>query len=94
MILGKDLAAAAQLTDEDAANAFKPGVPFALRDGLLYHQGMDGYTRLCVPHALSQEILEMAHDNRHHSGIERMTRELSNLCIHNLTRSIKKHIHN
>ncbi|VTT76585.1 unnamed protein product [Fusarium fujikuroi] len=95
MILGADdkPVDANRLNGEDAVSASKRGVPFALKDGLLYHEQTDGYLRLCVPHAMIDEILKMAHDDQHHFGTERMTRELSGLSIHNLTTRIRKHIH-
>jgi hypothetical protein len=82
-----------RLNGEDAVEASKRGVPFALRQGLLYHEATDGYVRLCIPKAMTDDVLKMAHDDRHHYGVDRMTRELSNLAIPNLTYLIKKHIH-
>ncbi|SCO49703.1 uncharacterized protein FFNC_12790 [Fusarium fujikuroi] len=65
MILGADdkPVDANRLNGEDAVSALKRGVPFALKDGLLYYEQTDGYLRLCVPHAMIDEILKMAHDD-------------------------------
>ncbi|SCO06556.1 related to TY3B-TY3B protein [Fusarium fujikuroi] len=78
-----------RLNGEDAISALKRGVPFALKDGLLYYEQTDGYLRLCVPHAMIDEILKMAHDDQHHFGTERIIRELSGLSIYNLTTRIR-----
>lgn len=93
IILGKEFTTASQLISEDAGDTFKAGIPFVLRDGLFYHQGVDSHTRFCVPHAMKEEILKTAHNNQHHFGIERIMKELLGLYIHNLTHAIKKHIH-
>lgn len=92
MILAKEVDLEA-LNGEDAVDASKRGLPFRLRDGLLYHNGVDGYSRLCIPFSMIDDMLKMAHDDQHHFGIERMTRELSGLSIRNLSTRIRKHIH-
>jgi hypothetical protein len=48
------------------------GLPFVLIDGLLYNIRADGLRALCIPRGLVQHILELAHDERHHFGVERM----------------------
>ncbi|SCV34200.1 uncharacterized protein FFFS_04312 [Fusarium fujikuroi] len=52
-----------RLNGKDAISASKRGVPFALKDGLLYYEQTDGYLRLCVLHAMIDEILKMAHND-------------------------------
>ncbi|KAF4993677.1 hypothetical protein FDECE_13353 [Fusarium decemcellulare] len=97
MILNQDGGDAALTMDrsrsEDATSASKRGVPFLLKEGLLYHDKVDGYLRLCVPHALVDDMLKMAHDDTTHFGTERMRMELSGLSINNLTYRAKSHIH-
>ncbi|MCW5952828.1 MAG: DDE-type integrase/transposase/recombinase, partial [Propionibacteriaceae bacterium] len=93
MITGKEVTDPSSLDNEDVANASKNGVFFEFHNGLLYHSGIDSHLRLCVPHGLIDRILAMAHDDQHHFGKERMTRELQGFCIKNLTRRIAKHLH-
>ncbi|VTT63465.1 unnamed protein product [Fusarium fujikuroi] len=52
-----------QLNGKDAISALKCGMPFALKDRLLYYKQTDRYLRLYIPHAIIDKILKMAHDN-------------------------------
>ncbi|KAH8742355.1 hypothetical protein F5883DRAFT_442456, partial [Diaporthe sp. PMI_573] len=43
------------------------GLPFLLSHDLLYHvDSASGSRKLCIPNALIKDVLEMAHDDRHH----------------------------
>jgi len=68
-------------------NAVKRGVPFSLRDGLLYHEPVGGRGRLCIPSNAVKKILTMAHGDQHF-GIDRTRHELDGFCIPNLTKRL------
>ncbi|VTT55672.1 unnamed protein product [Fusarium fujikuroi] len=52
-----------RLNGKDAISALKYGMPFALKDRLLYHKQTDRYLRLYIPYAMIDKILKMAHNN-------------------------------
>lgn len=97
----EDVAESSALTPSDVNHMGNPklprisrsrGLPFHIKDGLLYHEGHDGVVRLCVPRPLEKEFLEMAHDNSHHYGVERMLHELKGFAISRITKKARKHI--
>jgi Reverse transcriptase (RNA-dependent DNA polymerase)/RNase H-like domain found in reverse transcriptase/Integrase zinc binding domain len=77
--------------NKEVANASKVGHPFCLVDNLLYNTAQDNTRRLCIPHDLIREILELAHDQKHHFGRDRMMKELSNLHFHRKSYLVKKY---
>jgi hypothetical protein len=78
-------------SNEDVTNASKVGHPFCLIDSLLYNTAQDGTRRLCIPHDLIKDILELPHDQKHHFGRDRMTKDLSNLHFHRKSYLVKKY---
>lgn len=82
-----------QNPDEDAEELLRRGLPFLLDRDLLFH--VDNATnsrRLCVPKALIQDVLEMAHDDRHHFGRNRMLADLDRFSMHNKSTKVKKYV--
>ncbi|KAK1774019.1 hypothetical protein QBC45DRAFT_455067 [Copromyces sp. CBS 386.78] len=46
----------------------KAGYPFFMRDRLIYNQQADGTKNLCIPYKFVKDVLEAAHDDKHHFG--------------------------
>ena len=56
--------------------ALKPGYLFRLLESLFYNRDTDRVERLVIPETMIQDILQDAHDNKHHFGKDRMMQEL------------------
>ncbi|KAK3946942.1 hypothetical protein QBC32DRAFT_172681, partial [Pseudoneurospora amorphoporcata] len=70
----------------------KAGYPFFMRDGLIYNQQVEagGHTNsLCVPYKFVKDVLETAHDDKHHFGRNRMMHDLKGVSFPNKTRLVK-----
>ncbi|KHE80800.1 hypothetical protein GE21DRAFT_1217497 [Neurospora crassa] len=90
----EDLAKADPIIEDDKTTFHRRGSPFLVKNDLLYHIQADGSRSLYVPHELVPDILEMAHDEKHHFGRDRMLYDLRNITIHNKTRLVRKRIGN
>jgi hypothetical protein len=66
----------------------KLGVPFMVRDGLLYHVSAYGAEKLCILDTILKDVLEEAHTSQHF-GVERMRQELAGFCIPRLTKKLR-----
>jgi hypothetical protein len=58
-----------QLQENDSLAENKAQLKFALRDGLVWHQG--DTDRLCIPDSLVGEVLNLEHTHQSHHGFER-----------------------
>lgn len=68
-----------------------PGIPFLLRDELIYH--VKDRWRLCVPPAMEKEIFEQAHDLSNHGGYHRCHDRIShNFFIRHLSQHLRAYI--
>lgn len=72
---------------KDKRPTARQGYPFELHDGLLYHVTLEGTRRLCIPNDSVKAILEMAHDDQHHFGVNKMIYELR--AVHLLDKTAK-----
>ncbi|KAK9769283.1 putative Reverse transcriptase [Seiridium cardinale] len=63
-------------------NFSRPGYLFEITDGLLYNIARDNSRRLCVPHSVIKDVLEMAHDDKHYFGEKRMLKEFDGFAFH------------
>jgi hypothetical protein len=79
------------ISNEDVTNASKVGHPFCLVNKLLYNIAQDNTRQLCIPHDVIREILELAHNQKHHFSRDRMMKELDNLHFHRKSYLVKKY---
>ena len=71
---------------------FKAGYPFFMRNGLIYNQQADGTKNLCIPHKFVKDVLETAHDDKHHFGRNRMMYDLKGVSFPNKTRLVRQYV--
>ena len=70
-----------------------PGIPFVLREGLIYHVNGEDRWRLCIPPAMEQEMFEQAHDLSNHGGYHRCHDRLSHtVFIRHLSKNLRTYI--
>lgn len=68
-----------------------PGIPFLLRDELIYH--VKDRWRLCIPPAMEKEIFEQAHDLSSHGGYHRCHDRLAHsFFIRHLSQHLRAYI--
>lgn len=91
-IIGEIMRRPTSESTEDGGIIFRAGYPFVIADKLLYNVSADGSRTLCVPHAMIKTVLDLAHDEKHHFGRDRMLYDLRGLSIHNKTRQVKMYI--
>ncbi|KAL0938012.1 uncharacterized protein CTRU02_207743 [Colletotrichum truncatum] len=60
--------------------------------GFLFHRAYDGTKRLCIPRKAVVEVLSLAHDQKHHFGVDRMLAELASFQIRNKRSVVKRYI--
>lgn len=68
------------------------GISFFLQDDLLYHGTNDGYTRLCIPEAMTDRMMESAHGMRNHFSLTRMLKDLEAYSIRGVTQKVRKYV--
>ena len=70
-----------------------PGMPFALREGLIYHINGEDRWRLCIPPSMEQELFEQVHDLSNHGGYHRCHDRLSHtVFVRHLSRNLRAYI--
>jgi hypothetical protein len=80
-----------QLQENDSLAENKAQLKFALRDGLVWHQG--DTDRLCIPDSLVGEVLNLEHTHQSHHGFERtFHRAASTWYIRKLGRQVRDFI--
>ena len=87
----------AEATNSEAESATPerriPGIPFALREGLIYHINGENRRRLCIPPSMEQELFEQVHDLSNHGGYHRCHDRLSHtVFIRHLSRNLRTYI--
>ena len=69
------------------------GIPFVLREGLIYHVNGEDRWRLCIPPSMEQEMFEQAHDLSNHGGYHRCHDRLSHtVFIRHLAKNLRTYI--
>ena len=63
--------------DDEVEDATRVGVDFKLIKGFLYHVVKDRTRRLCIPKAMQDFVLTMAHNDQHHTGLHKTLRHLN-----------------
>lgn len=90
---GADEGSDEQDTNKDLVGARVPGIPFALREGLIYHVNGEGVWRLGIPPAMERELFEQAHDLSSHGGYHRCHDRLSRtVFIRHLSQRLRAYI--
>ena len=84
--------AATHTTQAESAKRV-PGIPFVLREGLIYHINGEDRWRLGVPPSMEQEMFEQAHDLSNHGGYHRCYDRLSHtVFIRHLSKRLRTYI--
>lgn len=69
-------------------------LPFALDDsGLLYSvDEVSDRKRLCIPCKMIKKVMEVAHDDFGHGGIQKLIDRLDGFCIPKISKHAKKFV--
>ena len=72
----------------------RPGIPFILDNGLIYHiDDLDRLRRLVIPKALEGDVFALHHDHAGHAGRHRAYHDIcSSYYIRNLSRRLQNYI--
>ena len=69
------------------------GIPFLLREGLIYHVNDDDKWRFCIPVFIERELFEQAHDLFNHGGYHKCRDRLYHtIFIHHFARNLRSYI--
>lgn len=86
----------ADATQKAAANRATPqvpGIPFVLREDLIYRVNGEDRWRLCIPPSMEQEVFEQAHDLSSHGGYHKCYDRLSHtVFIRHLAKNLRAYI--